>query len=116
MSFQQVYGLNLRNITKPGAGYTPREVLALVKGLPVESAFYSQVRGGPQFIGWNPDRYLLAALVDGVNSLTYAFVQANSKRKAKKPDPVWRPEKSKSDQKSSLFAAMARRAYMAKRK
>ena len=91
-------------------------MLALIKHLPVESLFYGQIRGGTEFHGWGPDRYLTASLIDAVQANTHAFISANSKRKVKRPDPVWRPDKAKKDPKSNTFAAMARRAHYANRK
>ena len=93
-------------------------VIAYVRNLPLDSATSAHLRGGDEFRGWDVHSYLLANLIDAVNSNTYAFVSAHSKRKPKAPEPFTRP-KSKVKKKNPLankFAAMARIAYQSNKK
>lgn len=87
--------------------YTPRQLLAYIRHLPLGSATVAALRGGEQFLGWDPHMYMLANIVDAIQSNTYAFIAANSKRKPKQPDPVKRP-RPKGDPEKNRFMAMAR--------
>src|SRR5690606_4615757 len=95
--------------------YSPKQLLALMQSLPPESRTVAAIRGGPEFLGWGADRYLMAALIDAVNQNTFAFVSANSKKKKPKPpQPVPRPSVQESKgSKPNMFALMAK-AHMAK--
>lgn len=101
----QYYGVNLVSALRADSGFSPRQVLALIRQLPIESRTVAGMRGGEQYRGWGPDRYLAALLVDAVTQHTYAFVAANSKRRPKAPEPVPRPEKT-TRKKTGMFAAM----------
>lgn len=94
--FQSEYGLNLALILQPGSGYAPKTVLALVQQLPPNSRTIAAVRGGDQFLGWDADRYLTAALLDAVRETTYAVIATNSAKgkKPKPPKPVERPKRN----------------------
>lgn len=90
----------------------------LIRQLPPDSRTIASLQGGEQFLGWDADRYLLAALVDAVRENTYAFVSANSKKKPKQPEPVTRPNKAgrSHQKKNNQFAAMAAAHIAASRK
>lgn len=106
--FQRYYGIDLRDVLRPEGTLSPRRALALIRWLPPESATYAVLRGGPEFYGWGPDRYMSAALIDAVKENTYAFVSANSKRKPKPPEPVERPDmKVRRKRGANSFRAMA---------
>jgi hypothetical protein len=84
-----------------------------VKNLPIDSAFYAEVRGGQQFRGWGEDRYMTARLIDSIRALTYLFICANTDPKKKRPeppDPHPTPDglKVKKPAKSGSFAATVR--------
>jgi len=66
-------------------GISPKRAVALIKQLPHGSRFVAAQRGGPQYIGWDFDRYLRAALVDAMNNNTHAFIMANTDKKKRKP-------------------------------
>lgn len=53
----------------------------------MESAFYAEIRGGPQFRGWDEDRYMTARLIDSIRALTFLFICANTDPKKSKPKP-----------------------------
>jgi len=89
-------------------GASPRYILSLVKRLPPDSYFVAEIRGGMQFYGWTPDRYLAVMTVDAINANTYAVSKGNG-GKGKKPEPIYRPQQEKP--KTNMFAAMARAAY-----
>lgn len=106
--FQHYYGLDLRDVLRPGAGLSSRRALALVRQLPPESATVAALRGGAEFRGWGPDRYLMARLIDAVKENTHAFISANSKKKPKAPKPVERPDfHAEQKRRGNSFAAMA---------
>jgi hypothetical protein len=76
----------------------------------MESRYVAAVRGGPEFWGWDLDRYLLAAVYDAINANTYTTARVAGQKKAKKPDPFPRPEKSaKRKNNPNSFRAMAAR-------
>jgi hypothetical protein len=110
----QYCGVNLVVALKPGSGFSPRQLLALIHQLPVESRTVAAIQGGPEFRSWTPDTYLLAAVIDAVRENTWAFVSANSKKKPKPPEPVKRPGKAKK-KKTNSFAAMATQHLMSQR-
>ncbi len=109
----QYYGVNLVSALRAGSGFSPRQILALIRQLPVESRTAAGMRGGEQFRGWGPDRYLAALLVDAVTQNTYAFVAANSTRRPKAPEPVPRPATT-TRKRTGAFAAMVARAKAAR--
>ncbi len=90
---QQYYGLDVADVLRANARLSPRRTLVLLRQLPPESATFAALRGGSEFRGWGPDRYLMAQLVDSVRENTFAFISANSKRKPQAPEPVERPER-----------------------
>lgn len=70
---------------------TLRRVVTLVQRLPQGSWTKDQGPGS-----WTTEAYLLAAVVDAVNSHAWITAAVNSKRKPPKPESVQRPgEKSK---------------------
>lgn len=107
------YGVRLQDVLIEGTGLTARMVIALVRNLPVDSATVAVMRGGPEYVGWRTETYLLASVLDAIRENTYAFVSANSKRKPSAPEPTPRPEAKR--KKSGVFAAMARAAFRKKR-
>lgn len=94
--------------------YPPRVLLAYIAKLPIDSATAASLRGGDQFRGWDVNTYVLANIFDAVQSNTYAFIAANSKKKPPKPEPMPRPSNKKAKKKdpaNNKFAAMARLAF-----
>jgi hypothetical protein len=77
---------------REGSGYSPRQLILLIKGLPLESATVAAMRGGDEFRGWNLDRYLLTSVIDSIRENTYVFIAANSKRKPSPPESAYRPK------------------------
>jgi hypothetical protein len=72
----------------------PGKVLILIRQLPPESRTVAKLRGGEEYYGWGTDRYMTAQLIDAVNSVAYAVVASNSKRKPQAPKPFPRPKKN----------------------
>jgi hypothetical protein len=112
-------GLSLVAAMRQGSGYSPRQILLLIKGLPLESATVAAMRGGDEFRGWGLDRYHSASLIDAVNYNTYAVIASNSgKRRPKPPEPVYRPKPMKKPKAANNPFAMrlqaARRAKAAR--
>lgn len=106
--FQHHYQLDLGDVLRPGSGLTARKALVFIRQLPHESATTAALRGGPEFRGWGPDRYLLARLVDALNENTFAFIAANSKKKPRRPKPVELPDhRAQRKQYPNGFAAIA---------
>lgn len=88
----------------------PRRVLALIKHLPVESAFVSaQLPGGAENRGWSVTARLLADANDYINQNSWVTVKsANPKAKIPKIDPVPRPgDEAKKKAKPNRFAIQA---------
>jgi hypothetical protein len=119
---QYAGGLNLIDALSDGSSYSPRTLIVLIKGLPLESATIALMRGSEEFRGWGIDRYQQATLIDAVRENTYAFIAANSKRKPKAPEPIYRPRDKavkKASGQPNLFAqrlTAARRRKAAKTK
>lgn len=120
--FQSEYRLNLAQTLQPGSGYSPKLVLSLIQQLPPGSRTIAEIRGGPQFVGWDADRYLTASLVDAVRENTYAVIAANSAKgkKPKPPKPIDRPRRTppagRSNTAANPFAVMAARHLEAARR
>lgn len=78
---------------REGSGYSPTQILLLIKGLPLESATVAAMRGGDEFRGWGIDRYHTAALIDEMRVNTYVTAAAaGGKKKPPKPEPSYRPK------------------------
>lgn len=65
------------------------------------------MNGIPEGRGWTVNSYLLASLIDAVNSNTFAFISANAKRKPKAPKPVWTPAAKKAKEEAKKFNPFA---------
>ena len=102
---------------REGSSYSPRQILLLIKGLPLESASMAAIRGSDEFRGWSVDRYLLVRLIDEVQRLTHAFVSANSKKKVDPPEAMYRPQDKpeKADKKVNTSNPFFQRLAAAKR-
>lgn len=85
-------GLNIVTALREDSGYSPRQIILLIKGLPLESATMAAIRGSGEFRGWSVDRYLLVRLIDEVQHNTYQLIAANSKKKPTVPEPMYRPK------------------------
>ncbi|OBJ41340.1 hypothetical protein A5630_23060 [Mycolicibacterium mucogenicum] len=70
---------------------SPRYVLALIKYLPLESAYVAELRGGQRFRGWGHDRFQMVHLINQMKVLTFLFILANRdpKKSAPKPQPMY---------------------------
>ena len=79
-----------------GRGPVPLLVLSLIEGLQFEpnSMLRAHLLGGPEFIGWDEERNILASIYDAINTNTTATGQW---KKGKTPDiPAWpRPGESR---------------------
>lgn len=108
-------GLNLVDALRPGSGYSPRQLLVLIKGLPLESATVAAMRGGSDFRGWGLQNYLITNLIDAVRENTFAFIAANSKSKPKPFDPTYRPREKAAPKKRDEKNPFAQRIAAARR-
>lgn len=105
--FREYYNLRLSDVLRFDGSLPVWEAAILAKQLPPTSRTIAMLQGGIENWGWTMDRYLLAALLDAVNIDTFAFVQANSKKKVKPPHPVPRPgdaERKKQQMLNNPFA------------
>lgn len=97
--FHRFYRLDLVDLCR--GRLSPRLVLALIRQLPIDSAFVTASRGGAEYVGWDRHSYLLADLYDAINLNTLILMRANSdKPKKVKPFPPYprpgvEPEKDK---------------------
>lgn len=107
--FREYYGLRLTDVLRFDGSLPVREAAILARQLPPNSRLLSAIQGGSEYRGWTIDTYLLAALVDSMNTNTFAFVKANSKKRVKEPKSVPRPgdaERRKRENMSNPFAQM----------
>ena len=89
----EYYGVDLRDVLRPESRLTPLYLLTLIRGLPDDSRFNAERRGGPEFRGWDADRYIAVANVNAVRALQYTYIAAHSKNKPKPPEPFPTPDK-----------------------
>lgn len=104
----------LKDVLRDVPPMTPREVLAWVRNLPLDSATVASIRGGSQFRGWDNQMYMLTNIVDAVRENTYATVSAHSKRRPKPPKPLDRPRAAKGKAKSPMANRFMMHARMAR--
>lgn len=83
--FLRYYGLDLRDLVR--GKLSPKRALALVEGLPTDSAYAVALRG-PEHTGWDRQAYISADIFDAVMTLTYVMLRVNSD----KPKSVKAPE------------------------
>lgn len=80
------YGIDLLDLFLDVPPWTPEFLLAHINNLPYDSAFVAELRGGPQYRGWDEDRYLAASTSNAIRTLLYLFILANrDPRKSSKP-------------------------------
>lgn len=91
--FQRFYGLDL--VAVVSGSVSPRRAVAMIEHLPESASFVTAVRGGRDFNGWDTNAYLLACLIDSVNTTTWAISAQNAKRKPARPKPFERPGQHK---------------------
>lgn len=107
--FREYYGLRLTDVMRFDGSLSIREAAILARQLPQTSRTFCAAQGGDEYRGWSIDTYLLAALLDSLNTNTYAFIKANSKKRVKEPRPVPRPgdaERRKREKANNPFALM----------
>lgn len=94
--FEQYTNYHLSDLYKPGSGLTPTLALVIIKHLPLGSATVADMRGGPDFRGWDMDRYIAANTLDALRLNNYLIIMANRGRgkKPEVPQPMWRPSKA----------------------
>lgn len=115
--FQTIIGRPLTDLFVDGSGLTPRMAMAYIRNLPHDSATVAEMRGGPEFRGWNPTTHLIADVFDAIKENTYVAVSANSgKKKPKKPERYPRPgDLVQKRNAPNSFIAAARANYKKKR-
>jgi hypothetical protein len=91
---REYYQLDLRDLFRPEAGLGPLYLLSLIRGLPMDSRFNAERRGGPEFRGWDAGRYIDVAAVNALRALQWTYVAAHSKQKPKLPEPFPIPDLS----------------------
>ncbi|AHJ86392.1 tail assembly chaperone [Mycobacterium phage 40AC] len=114
------YRVDIRDLFSEENPLSPRYVLALIVWLPTDSAFAASCRGGPQFRGWDADRYAMVSAVNELragNHLTLLINRDRSKPKPKAPEPFPTPdeEKKSTAPKPGSFASMVVAAKRAAR-
>lgn len=104
-------GLNLVDLVRDGSGYSPRQILWLINGLPTESATKSEIQGGQHYRGWTVNSYLIANVADAVRENTWhrsAINTEKGKKTPEEPKPTYRPgdeRVKKAAKKRNPFAA-----------
>lgn len=107
--FREYYGLRLTDVFRFDGSLSVGEAAILTRQLPHTSRTMSAVQGGAEYLGWDVQTHLLAALVDSVNVSNYMFAKVNSKKRVKAPAPVPRPgdaERRKRENANNPFAQM----------
>lgn len=66
---------------------SPRLASILIRHLPIDSAYATAVRGGPEYAGWDRHAVMMADIYDAINSLTYLY-QVSHAEKPKKVKPI----------------------------
>lgn len=87
-----LYGFDIHEVFK---GRAPlRLALNYIQRLSFEpwSEWRANKLGGPEHLGWTPDTYNQAALIDAINVNTAISGNVGSKKPPKKPDPAYRPK------------------------
>ncbi|QHJ86534.1 tail assembly chaperone [Mycobacterium phage Mabel] len=115
------YRVDLRDLFSDESKFSPRMILALILWLPTDSAFYASRQGGPQYMGWDPDRYAAVAAVNALlaNNHIHALVNRDPKKpKPKAPEPFPTPGDydNKHRPKPGSFAAIAASMMAAQRR
>lgn len=65
------YGVNLVDFVAGRVAWlTPRLLLSLIEQLPEGSAYFAALRGGPEYRDWGLQEYLLAGVINAVNTNT----------------------------------------------
>ncbi|EMF02457.1 hypothetical protein H340_01384 [Streptomyces mobaraensis NBRC 13819 = DSM 40847] len=81
----------------------PRYCLALIEHLPLESAFKSRAlcEGGVSDFGWDRNTFILAEMLDAIQSMHTSFIRSKVKnpRSVKQPEPYRRPGATKENEK-----------------
>ena len=107
--FREYYGLRVTDVFKFDGSLPIGEAAILARNLPQSSRTVAAVAGGKEYLGWDMNTHLLAALVDSVQVSNYMFAKVNSKKRVKAPVPVPRPgdaERRKRENANNPFAQM----------
>lgn len=87
-----LYGFDLHDVF---AGKAPlRVAFAYINRLSFEpwSMWRAEQLGGPEHLGWTPDTYKQADLLDGIMINTAVSGNVGSRKPPKMPDPTYRPK------------------------
>lgn len=107
--FREYYGLRVTDIYRFDGSLPLWEAAILARQLPLTSRTVCAVQGGKEYLGWDVNTHLIAALVDSVQISNYMFAKVNSKKRVKAPIPVPRPgdaERRKRENQNNPFAQM----------
>lgn len=87
-----LYGFDIHDVFK---GKAPiRVAFAYINRLPFEpwSLWRANELGGPEHLGWTPDTYKQADLLDGIMINTAVSGNVGSRKPPKMPEPTYRPK------------------------
>lgn len=109
-----LYGFDLHDVL---AGKAPlRVAFSYINRLCFEpwSLWRAEQLGGPEHLGWTPDTYQQAMLIDATNINTAVAGNVGSRKPPKMPDPTYRPKaKEPEDKKVESLADFNIHALMA---
>ncbi|ALK86998.1 tail assembly chaperone [Mycobacterium phage Pepe] len=92
------YGISLKDIFTDSL-LGPIELLVLIKELPRDGRYWSEIQGGPQFRGWDDKAWATAALVNEIRAFRFYYLLAQTPKKKrggmKPPEPLPVPEVKK---------------------
>lgn len=102
-----VRGIDIIDVINGTGNVSPARVLRVLSALGEDSAYWSAVRGGQDFRGWDYDRYAVTAQVDLLQNILFVLLKSNGAKKAKPPEPLPTPgENRKRSKGQNMFAAM----------
>lgn len=107
--FREYYGLRVTDVFKFDGSLPIGEAAILARELPQTSRTIAAVQGGKEYLGWDVNTHLMAAVVDLIGINNYMFAKVNSKKRVKAPVPVPRPgdaERRKREAMNNPFAQM----------
>ncbi|MEO3860122.1 hypothetical protein [Acrocarpospora sp. B8E8] len=85
--FRRFYQLDLLDLRR--GLLSPVLVLALIRHLPLDSAYVSALRG-TEYTGWDRNTYVMADLYDAIRELAYLYVSSHAENPKKvKPFPPY---------------------------
>lgn len=100
-----LYGFDIHEVLKFRAPI--RVAFAYLNRLPYEpwSLWRAMQLGGPEHMGWTPDTYRQAELIDAMNINTVITANVGSRKQPDMPEPAYRPSVKQPEEKPAQSLA-----------